>query len=425
MQTGGGKAGMKKMNRNKELVVVLGMHRSATSLTAMLLHEMGLYMGEEQDMLTANEHNREGYFERADVVAVHDEILDDYGRYWLSLSKSKAENCREDYRKRISQIIAKLSQTPSLLSAIKDPRLCLFEPFWREELKKKRIGEKIILVFRHPYEVAKSLETRDHMNYLYALKLWFYYNSSILNILLNIPADNVLVINHNEYFVNANHQIKKLISFLDIDCDNEKCAEKIKTDLRHNLPETMTGNDLYERVMELYDYLLDLERGTVTVSKERADYFSSVWENLYDTSYDAEYQDMPRTVYNTKKRSVYQLTHKKERLREAFCNYFNEEQITCISIYGDGTVADALYPVLENTGIVVKYVFEQKPKRNDVVISGKHVPVVQPGLQSDTGLIINTIVNHEKSSLTAIRENFPFAEVEMLNYLLFRFLEKS
>src|SRR5205823_3578402 len=53
--------------------------------------------------------------------------------------------------------------------AWKDPRLCILLPFWDGVLGTRH---PIVLVFRHPIAVARSLQRRDRLSKTYALALW-------------------------------------------------------------------------------------------------------------------------------------------------------------------------------------------------------------------------------------------------------------
>ena len=53
---------------------IAGMHRSGTSMVARALHEAGLYLGEEPDLMRPGPDNPEGFWERTEVVAVNDAL---------------------------------------------------------------------------------------------------------------------------------------------------------------------------------------------------------------------------------------------------------------------------------------------------------------------------------------------------------------
>ncbi len=57
---------------NRPFVFVLGMHRSGTSCLAGCLETCGLHLG---DVRRTGRYNAKGYFELADLVQLHDQIL--------------------------------------------------------------------------------------------------------------------------------------------------------------------------------------------------------------------------------------------------------------------------------------------------------------------------------------------------------------
>ena len=56
-------------------LIVLGMHRSGTSVLARLLNLMGVYFGPEGISTGANQENPKGFWERKDVRQLNDGVL--------------------------------------------------------------------------------------------------------------------------------------------------------------------------------------------------------------------------------------------------------------------------------------------------------------------------------------------------------------
>ena len=146
----------------RKVILVLGMHRSGTSAVTRCLNLLGAEVGDK--LLPPAEDNRSGFWEHADVVAVHEELLKDLGRVWhdaralpegwlLSAAARKA-------RGKLARLISGEFDAGALW-AIKDPRLCRFVPLWREVLLESGLDAVALLVVRHPAEVARSLNARD------------------------------------------------------------------------------------------------------------------------------------------------------------------------------------------------------------------------------------------------------------------------
>lgn len=69
----------------KKVVIILGMHRSGTSVTAQLSQRMGAYLGEEKELISASPNNPNGHFENTEVVCINNDILQSCNKEWYSL----------------------------------------------------------------------------------------------------------------------------------------------------------------------------------------------------------------------------------------------------------------------------------------------------------------------------------------------------
>ena len=61
-------------------LLVLGMHRSGTSAVTRVLNLLGAHLGSE--LLATKADNKRGFWEHAEVVAVHERLLTALGRAW-------------------------------------------------------------------------------------------------------------------------------------------------------------------------------------------------------------------------------------------------------------------------------------------------------------------------------------------------------
>src|ERR1035441_7127714 len=72
-----------KDSRKKESVVcIAGAHRSGTSMLTRLLHECGLFLGPESELMPAQTDNPDGFWEHLRFVALNDEVLNTLGGAW-------------------------------------------------------------------------------------------------------------------------------------------------------------------------------------------------------------------------------------------------------------------------------------------------------------------------------------------------------
>jgi hypothetical protein len=159
-------------------VIVLGMHRSGTSMLARVLGLMGCYAGPEEALSPPDGANPHGYWERRDVWAVNEAILQALGKSWydvagLDLSRLQ-EKHRSELEDRARSIVRALDDHRPWV--IKDPRLCVLFPFWRKLLDRP----VCVLIDRDPLAVARSLQARDGFPRLFGIALWEYYTLQAL-----------------------------------------------------------------------------------------------------------------------------------------------------------------------------------------------------------------------------------------------------
>ena len=195
-------------------LVVLGMHRSGTSVLTSLLRLLGLWAGGEEDFPPADDHNQEGYWEHRGVWSVDEAILRTLDASWsevadLDLSRlDEALSAR--FRERAREVVRDLDRHGSWV--VKDPRLCLLFPFWREILERP-VG---VLIHRDPLPVARSLAARDGIPIPLGIALWEKYTREALASTLGLPR---ALVSHRELMadpVATLHRLRERLARLDV-----------------------------------------------------------------------------------------------------------------------------------------------------------------------------------------------------------------
>src|SRR5690349_12543379 len=64
----------------RSVFVLLGMHRSGTSVTMSVLNALGVRCGD--NLIPAGRGNETGFWEHAGIVTVHERLLADLNRVW-------------------------------------------------------------------------------------------------------------------------------------------------------------------------------------------------------------------------------------------------------------------------------------------------------------------------------------------------------
>jgi hypothetical protein len=181
-------------------IIVLGMHRSGTSMTSEMVCRWGAYPGEGERFDTrVRKWNQHGQWEYLPLVGLNDDLLGALNSSWKVPPGFEANDrlvgfARSGlFRKRALRLLAKMKAGGSPW-IWKDPRLCLLLPFW-----KQLWGRVIYLVpVRNPLDIATSLSKRGNVLDSVALILWQRYMSSViadedvLNQSLFFPYEEVL-----------------------------------------------------------------------------------------------------------------------------------------------------------------------------------------------------------------------------------------
>lgn len=140
------------MEANKVLVI-LGMHRSGTSLTAQWLHACGLQLGDR--LHGPDIGNTEGHYEDVDFLELHESIIRESGFPEGGYIDTPLPALQAPQQERIRKLIA-AKQLANLQWGWKEPRTCLFLDLYRELLP----GAKYLVVYRDFHEVVGSLVSR-------------------------------------------------------------------------------------------------------------------------------------------------------------------------------------------------------------------------------------------------------------------------
>ncbi|HEX2831553.1 MAG TPA: sulfotransferase [Thermoanaerobaculia bacterium] len=187
-------------------IVVLGMHRSGTSLITEIVRALGAYAGEPGELAVADMFNPTGYWEHRDAVAIDTELLETLGANWsdriVNADVSRLSRAQHDEAlARIQTVVASLQQGGPFV--LKDPRMSLLFPLWREAL-----GAPVcILAWRHPLAVARSLTTRDKQRIRISLAAWEHHYRTILRDTAGLPR---LLVSYEELLAEPHRVIQAL-----------------------------------------------------------------------------------------------------------------------------------------------------------------------------------------------------------------------
>jgi len=157
----------------RKAILVLGMHRSGTSMLAGTIAALG--SAPPRKPLASDGNNARGYWESAPLNFANNELLAAAGSSWHDWRPLNPQwlqsPAAEGYRHKIKAILAsEFGDEP--LFFVKDPRICRFVPFMSSILAEMEIDPVALLPLRNPLEVAYSLERRDGLPPAKSLLLW-------------------------------------------------------------------------------------------------------------------------------------------------------------------------------------------------------------------------------------------------------------
>ncbi len=158
-------------------ILVLGMHRSGTSLVTGILHLLGANLG--RSLLGAAAENPTGFWEHEAVIDINDRLLALRNLSWHTPSLLPDDASLPASESSLLDEAAALIESEfgaNGLWAMKDPRLCRLVPFWQTAIGAQGKSAAYLHVLRHPLEVAASLHSRNGYPRDLSLLLWLLYN---------------------------------------------------------------------------------------------------------------------------------------------------------------------------------------------------------------------------------------------------------
>ncbi len=169
-------AGERADQEGRNLILVLGMHRSGTSALAGTLHHLGVEVG--SGLVEPTKDNPRGYFEDLATVVAQEALLEALGYRWHDprplpkdwLASDEASSARVSLLSVVDELFGS-----GRLAAVKDPRSCRLVALWREVAQEADVKLTSVLMLRHPSEVAASLHRRDKISRTRAFLVWSRY----------------------------------------------------------------------------------------------------------------------------------------------------------------------------------------------------------------------------------------------------------
>ena len=200
-------------------------------MLAQLLHASGVYFGAESELMEPSHDNPEGFWEHVGFVSLNDEILRHFGGSWdlppIVPAFEPDHSVFQDFREKARGLIEGMG--PSRHWGWKDPRNCLTLPFWRQLIPDMRV----VVIVRHPFEVAASLHARNGFSHTLGYHLWHTYNERVL---AATASDTILVTDYNSFFYDPETEVARILEHLRIPApqSHSELSALVSTGHRHH-----------------------------------------------------------------------------------------------------------------------------------------------------------------------------------------------
>lgn len=160
----------------KQLILVLGMHRSGTSALTGLLNILNINLGSK--LIGQAVENQKGFFENEHFLNFNKKLLRVNSSKWDNVSKSLYISTKE---KKELKLLIETEFLNFKILAIKDPRLSILYPFYIEIARELNYEIHCIIVVRNVKEIVESLKHRNKFTEEKCYKLISEYYYSLLN----------------------------------------------------------------------------------------------------------------------------------------------------------------------------------------------------------------------------------------------------
>jgi hypothetical protein len=201
--------------QRRPIVLVLGMHRSGTSLCSHILSALGVDMADE---VGVNLGNDRGHWERWEIVEFHDRILRlfnrDYGGRFHDFAMPVAWWADPRVAEIRREIVAFLERRMDRnYFGLKDPRTMRLLPIWHQIFNELKLAPKFVLCLRNPAQVGRSLHARDGLDPVNGEYRWLVHMIDFYRYASNF---DFCTVEYEEWFDNPAATIEKLQNFLDL-----------------------------------------------------------------------------------------------------------------------------------------------------------------------------------------------------------------
>ena len=223
----------------RDVLFIMGMHRSGTSMTTRIVNLSGYTIGNESDLIKADSGNPTGYWEHRSFVSLNRKILAAH-----LMPKFVSEIFLPPLKKKACELVSNFKREGRLV--LKDPIVSLILPFWIDVVHTCFPGENVkistLICVRNPFDVSMSMKNRGLFINEINWWLWEKYIRAAIKNSEGLPR----YMNHYENYLDerCDEEIKSLSAFLGVtldDCRIKEIKQFINPDLKKKKRNTAKG----------------------------------------------------------------------------------------------------------------------------------------------------------------------------------------
>jgi glycosyltransferase involved in cell wall biosynthesis len=225
------------MPQSNSVVVVLGVHRSGTSLTARVLNVLGIRFGDK--LVPGRRDNPAGFWEHSEIVQQSKSIeaklgVDPFKGGLVVPPRSEwwDDETIAPERAALTEILKQEVASGDSIFGFKDPRTLILLPLWQRIFEDAGITPRYVLALRQPADAIASMMRRGVSDSA-AETVWLAHLAEGLRALDRPPE---IAISYELWFEGPEAQAQAIVEALALPASNGATGElgkAIRADLRH------------------------------------------------------------------------------------------------------------------------------------------------------------------------------------------------
>lgn len=294
------------MESKNSLVLVLGMHRSGTSVVTRGLKVLGVNLGDKAQ--EQGHDNEKGFWEDSDFKKLNIEMLEVLENDWDSVEQVTEADVSllnsKGYLERAVSLLESKTQGSSVFG-LKDPRTSKLLAFWIVVLERLDLDVRYVICVRNPLSVEASLSVRNSMNPAKSFLLWLDYTISALHYTQKsqrvIVDYDRLVSAPDVELLRISQTLSLSINQVDLSSYKEGFIDKSLRHSKHLFSDLKVGSECPDLVVSVSKFLARLVDDQMSInSSEALGEINKWWQ---DWSEPFSHQEFIRKVYRKENRN--------------------------------------------------------------------------------------------------------------------------